>query len=68
MSEQRLEECAVCGEYTGKAGAGDGSIFCNCGAGPFCNKCWDGHWCAERADAEAAEAAAQTAFRGLTGG
>jgi hypothetical protein len=46
---EKVEYCAVCGEPTGKAGPGDGSIYCNCGAGPLCEKCWAGHWCAEKA-------------------
>ncbi len=43
-----LEECYVCGKYTGRAGRADDSIYCECGAGPFCEECWDGHWCLER--------------------
>jgi len=52
MSEN-LEYCCVCDEPTGKAGPGDGSIYCDCGAGPFCTECWAGHWCADKEAAEA---------------
>lgn len=40
-----LEYCFACGEPTGKAGPGDGSHYCNCGAGPLCDDCWDMHNC-----------------------
>jgi hypothetical protein len=49
MKEQTLEYCQLCGDATGKAGAADGSIFCNCGAGPFCLPCWRNHWCVDKA-------------------
>lgn len=45
MSE---ELCGLCGEPTGRAGQGDDSIYCGCDAGPFCERCWFGHWCNER--------------------
>lgn len=37
------EECFLCNAYTGKAGAGDGSLYCNCGTGPYCEECWSHH-------------------------
>jgi len=38
--EQELEECCRCGEPTGNAGRGDGSIYCDeCDTGPFCAEC-----------------------------
>lgn len=43
-----LEYCCVCDEPTGRAGAGDDSLYCGCDCGPFCETCWDGHWCPER--------------------
>lgn len=40
MADQRLEYCSACGEPTGNAGAGDGSIFWLDGAiGPLCPEC-----------------------------
>ena len=35
-----LEYCFKCGEATGKAGAGDDSIFDDNGEGPYCWGCW----------------------------
>ncbi len=46
--ELRLEMCCVCDEPTGRAGKGDDSIYCNCGAGPFCLECYHGHWCSDK--------------------
>ncbi len=44
MNEQRpLEYCFNCGSPTGKAGQGDGSLYCECDAGPFCDDCWEIH-------------------------
>lgn len=44
MSEQRpLEYCFNCGGATGQAGRGDGSLYCECDAGPFCSDCWEIH-------------------------
>jgi len=45
MNQKPLEDCCVCDEATGRAGRGDDSIYCNCGAGPFCVDCWRGHAC-----------------------
>lgn len=47
--EQPYECCDSCGTATEKAGAGDGSLYCDCGAGPFCEGCYDEHTetCAE---------------------
>lgn len=40
MTDPRLEYCSACGEPTGNAGAGDGSIFWLDGAiGPLCPEC-----------------------------
>jgi len=38
-----LELCYLCDEPTGKAGAGDGSIYDDNGTGPFCEQCWEEH-------------------------
>lgn len=35
-----LEYCCECGEATGHAGAGDGSLYTE-DSGPFCDECWD---------------------------
>lgn len=41
---QPLEHCTICDNPTGKAGRGDGSLYCeDCGAGPFCNSCFERH-------------------------
>lgn len=34
------EYCCVCGEPTGNAGRGDGSIYGEDGDGPFCASCF----------------------------
>jgi len=47
---KRLEMCCECDEPTGHAGIGDGSIYCNCGEGPFCNECYHEHECDEKED------------------
>ena len=40
MTKQALEVCIRCGEYTGKAGSEEDSIYCDaCGMGPFCSEC-----------------------------
>jgi hypothetical protein len=45
-SNLRYEECAVCGDATGRAGRGDDSIYCDdCDDGPFCLDCWKQHGC-----------------------
>lgn len=39
----RIEKCAECGQPTGRAGAGDDSIFCSHNGhvgGPYCLKCY----------------------------
>ena len=42
--EMRYEECAICGDRTGKAGQGDGSLFCEtCEKGPLCEECHGKH-------------------------
>lgn len=38
-----VETCVKCDSATDKAGDGDGSIYCPCGEGPFCDSCWDEH-------------------------
>lgn len=44
MEKQRpLEYCFHCGGPTGKAGQGDGSLYCECDEGPFCEDCWGEH-------------------------
>jgi hypothetical protein len=42
------EYCCSCKRPTGRAGKGDDSLYCDvCGAGPFCEECYDSHiaWC-----------------------
>lgn len=34
-----LEHCCKCGEATGAAGPGDGSIYAEDGSGPYCATC-----------------------------
>ena len=42
--ELPLEYCFLCGESTGRAGAGEDSIYCDeCEKGPFCLECWHKH-------------------------
>lgn len=36
-----LEYCFKCGEPTGRAGAGDDSIYDDAGNGPYCEDCYD---------------------------
>jgi hypothetical protein len=44
MPGQRLEECVKCGDYTGKAGPGDGSLYCERDdKGPYCEGCYKIH-------------------------
>ncbi len=38
---QGHEHCFFCDNLTGRAGAGDGSIYTDEGTGPFCEDCWD---------------------------
>lgn len=39
---QAYEICIACGNHTGKAGAGEDSIYVgdNCGLGPLCEECY----------------------------
>ncbi len=37
------ERCSMCDDYTGHAGAGEDSLFCECGEGPLCCDCGDEH-------------------------
>ena len=42
--KRTFEECCECGEYTGKSGFDEDSLYCeSCGAGPFCESCFDIH-------------------------
>ncbi len=45
--KDELERCCSCDEPTGRAGRADDSLYCECGAGPFCEDCWDEHECPE---------------------
>ena len=39
-----MEECIDCGEHTGNAGRGDGSLYCDvCDKGPRCSGCHENH-------------------------
>lgn len=38
-----LERCVDCDDPTGRAGRADDSLYCDCGAGPFCGECHDEH-------------------------
>jgi hypothetical protein len=41
---REIERCVECDEPTGRAGRDDDSLYCDvCGAGPFCEKCYDEH-------------------------
>jgi hypothetical protein len=40
MSTERIERCLFCGDATGKAGVGDGSLYVGT-VGPFCEHCYD---------------------------
>lgn len=35
-----LEYCCECGGETGKAGAGEDSLYTDGGEGPYCEECW----------------------------
>lgn len=37
------ELCCSCGEPTGRAGAGEDSLFNERDEGPFCEACWEIH-------------------------
>lgn len=39
-AEGRLERCVDCDAATGKAGAGDGSLYTDDGRGPLCEECY----------------------------
>lgn len=47
---RELEYCCNCEGPTGHAGAGDGSIYCECDEGPFCLECWHLHQCEFKED------------------
>ena len=51
-----LEYCFVCGQSTGNAGQGDGSLYCECDKGPFCDECWNNHHSADTKVADLLEA------------
>lgn len=36
--------CVRCGDPVGCEGDAD-LVHCNCGTGPFCEECWEGHKC-----------------------
>jgi len=40
MDEQRVEQCAGCGEPTGRAGIHDDSNYLDNGDGPYCDECF----------------------------
>ena len=42
-NDRPQERCCECGKETGKAGLGDGSLYCRCSAGPFCGECFGKH-------------------------
>ena len=39
-SDRPHEVCTNCGDYTGKAGPGDGSLYTDEGEGPYCEACY----------------------------
>ncbi|KKN47700.1 hypothetical protein LCGC14_0660230 [marine sediment metagenome] len=43
MINRPLEYCFNCNDATGRAGQGDGSLYCECDEGPFCEDCWEEH-------------------------
>jgi hypothetical protein len=44
MKTQKIEECVKCGDPTGKAGPGDGSLYCERDdKGPYCEECYRFH-------------------------
>jgi hypothetical protein len=44
MKDRPLEECVKCGDPTGKAGPGDGSLYCERDdKGPYCDECYRIH-------------------------
>ena len=36
-----LETCTTCGDETGRAGAGDDSLYLEDGTGPYCERCFE---------------------------
>ena len=55
-----LERCCVCDDPTGRAGRGEGSLYCEtCDAGPFCPDCFEKHLLEEH-DAAAKNEAPET--------
>ena len=38
-----LELCCYCDNPTGNAGEDDDSLYCDCGEGPFCDRCFERH-------------------------
>jgi hypothetical protein len=38
----KKEECCECGEYTGRAGIGEDSLYTDDCIGPYCEDCWQG--------------------------
>lgn len=40
MRPRPFEYCSVCGGETERAGAGDDSIYCADGRGPYCEDCY----------------------------
>jgi len=36
-----LEYCCECGNPTGRAGRGNGSLYSDDGEGPLCDECWE---------------------------
>ena len=55
-SPRPLEYCFICGEPTGRAGQGDGSLYCECDRGPFCEECWEKHHASDAKVADLLEA------------
>ena len=40
-----LEYCTECNDPTGRAGAGEDSLYTESGHGPYCEVCWDNMRC-----------------------
>ncbi len=59
------EECCVCDEPAGHAGRGEDSLYCDhCGAGPFCEECFDHHGCLVPAPANLVRASCESTATG----
>lgn len=43
MVKRPPERCSMCDDFTGHAGAGEDSLYCECGTGPFCCDCLPEH-------------------------